>query len=180
MIIKLLLLFLLVINQNNKTKSNVTPVEKQNEIVDNKSLKNNKPTINKIEQPIGNLKIDNININNPIYAINSKHNNIEENVTILRSEKNPLDKSSLIVLAAHSGEGKIAYFNNLNKLKIDDEIKLTYYDKDYTYIVTDIFTQNKNGHINIFKKEKSELILTTCDITDQTKQLIVKCIIKEA
>ncbi len=94
--------------------------------------------------------------------------------------KDPLSKDSLIVLGAHSGIGKIAYFNDLDKLKINDEIKLIYYNKEYTYIITSISTQEKNGHINISKKDTSQLILTTCDKENKNKQLIIESKIKEA
>lgn len=181
MIIKLLVLLFLIINQHNgKIQNNTVTSKMQNEIVENEIIKNDRIPITQIEEPIGYLKIESINIYNPIYDINSKHNNIEENVTILKSTSNPLDKNSLIILAAHSGQGKIAYFNDLNKLKMNDEIRLTYNNKEYTYIVTDILAQNKNGHINIAKTDKSELILTTCSTTDQNKQLIIKSTIKEA
>lgn len=181
MIIKLLILIIIIMNQyNSKIKNNVIVHKEQYEVVKNKIEENSKTQTIQVEQPIGYLKIKSINIDKPIYDINSKHNNIEENVIILKSSLNPLEESSLIILAAHSGQGKIAYFNDLDKLKIDDEIKLTYYNEEYTYKITDILIQEKNGHINIAKKDKSELILTTCSTKSNNKQLIIKSIIKES
>ena len=70
------------------------------------------------EKPIATLHIDKINLTKDIYDINSTHNNVEENVTILNDDKD------LIVLAAHSGPGSIAYFDDLDKLVIDDKVDL--------------------------------------------------------
>lgn len=86
-----------------------------------------KPIINnyivdKEEAPIGKIIIKKITINNNLYNINSKHNNIEENITILKDSIMPDKTNSIMYVAAHSGDGKIAYFNDLDKLKINDEI----------------------------------------------------------
>lgn len=133
-----------------------------------------------IENPIGYLSIPSINLKNNFYKFTSKHNNIEENITIIKDSKNLNNKDSVFILAAHSGSGKLAYFNNLNKLNLNDEINITYYNIEYTFIVSKIFEQPKQGYINIQKKEYSQLILTTCSPTNNEKQLIIECKIKES
>lgn len=182
MIIKLLLVFLCFNNQLNKDeKYYQQTTNENNDIKKNiqvkETIKINKPTYK--EMPIGFLIIENISLNNPIYSKNSKLNNIEQNVTIIKDSSNLEDNNSLFILAAHSGTGKIAYFNNLNKLKINDEIKLIMYKKEYIFIITNIFEQDKNGHINIVKKNKSQLILTTCSTNNKNKQLIIESTKKE-
>ncbi len=127
------------------------------------------------EKPIGNLKITKINLNQDIYRIDSKENTIEKNVQILKESTD-----NLIIIAAHSGSGKIAYFNNLNKLLINDEVSLTLNKKNNTYIVKNIWEQKKNGYINISKEEQDQLILTTCSPNHNGYQLIVNCIKKES
>ena len=127
------------------------------------------------EIPIGNLIIDKLNINEDIYGINSKKNNIEEHVSILRGSTYP----NLLILAAHSGTGKIAYFKNLDDLKINDEINLTYNNKKNIYIVKDIWEEKKNGKIHI-KNIDNQLILTTCSPNHKGYQLIISCIKKES
>ena len=87
MIIKLLIILLIInfkitykekiIKEENIKITNITNKE-INQVITNKD----KESITKIEKNIGLLKIDKINLNNKIYDINSKHNNIEENVTI--------------------------------------------------------------------------------------------------
>lgn len=183
MIIKLLIILLIInfkitykekiIKEENIKITNITNKEKNQVTIDKK------PTT-EIKKNIGFLKIDKINLNNKIYDINSKHNNIEENVTILKTSENLKDKNSLIVLAAHSGEGKIAYFNKLIELSEGDEIELKYYNETYIYVVDHIYEQEKNGYIKFSKKNESQLILTTCSTQNNKMQLIVEAKIKES
>ena len=119
------------------------------------------------DEIIGTLTIDKLNLSKNIYNINSSHNNVEENVTILNDDIN------LIVLAAHSGPGYIAFFDDLDKLELNDTINLTYNNKNLVYIVTNIEEQTKDGTIEINKTDKQRLILTTCSKKDKGKQLVV-------
>ena len=119
------------------------------------------------DEIIGTLTINKLNLSKNIYNINSSHNNVEENVTILNDDIN------LIVLAAHSGPGYIAFFDDLDKLELNDTINLTYKGKDFIYKVTNIEEQAKNGTIEINKTNKQRLILTTCSKKDKGKQLVV-------
>lgn len=128
------------------------------------------------EKPIGTLKIKKINLYEDLYDIDSPKNNIEEHITILKESKFP----ELLILAAHSGEGKIAYFEHLDKLKLNDEIEIKYNNKIYIYFVKDIFEQRKNGYININKEDNNQLILTTCSPKHNGYQLIINCIKKES
>lgn len=131
----------------------------------------------KKEQPIGKLIIKKINLSEELYSINSPKNNIEEHVTILKQSEEPTQKDSSIFIAAHSGTGKIAYFKDLNKLKINDHIILVYKNITYTYIVKNIWEDKKDGTITIPKEQTNQLILTTCSPTKKDYQLIVNCIL---
>lgn len=128
------------------------------------------------KENIGRLIINKINIDEELYPINNKHNNIEEHVTILKKSNMP----NLLILAAHSGIGRIAYFQELNKLEINDEIIVYYKNKKYTYIVDNIWEEKKNGYIHINNSNKNQLILTTCSPNREGYQLIVNCIEKES
>ena len=119
------------------------------------------------EKTIATLYIDKINLTKDIYDINSTHNNVEENVTILNDDKN------LIVLAAHSGPGSIAYFDDLDKLVLNDKIVLTKDNKKTNYKVIKIEEQPKDDTIEINKTNKQRLILTTCSKKDKGKQLVI-------
>ena len=59
---------------------------------------------------IGTIIIEKIQLNEPLYKINSSKNNIEEHVTILKESTPPTEDNSIMILAAHSGDDKISYF----------------------------------------------------------------------
>ena len=103
----------------------------------------------------------------------SKKNNVNENVTILENSITPDKEDSIMFIAAHSGTGKLAFFKDLDKLKEGDSITLIYKDQNYDYIVKDYWEENKNGYINVVKEDKKQLILTTCSPTKEDKQLII-------
>ena len=126
------------------------------------------------EQPIGTLIIDKIGLNTDLYNLNSPRNNIEEHVTILRDDQN------LLILAAHSGTGKIAYFEELDNLKENDKIILKYKDTTSIYYVKNYWEEKKNGYITINKEDNKQLILTTCSPNKPGYQLIINCIEKES
>ena len=121
---------------------------------------------------LGILEIKTINIRRPIYNINDSKNNVEENITILKESILPDQDNSIMFLAAHSGEGYIAYFNDLDKLKIGDEVNFYYKNKKYTYIVSSVYEEDKNGYIHVNKEDRKQLILTTCS-KNKNKQLVV-------
>lgn len=127
---------------------------------------------------IGSLKIKKLNINQPLYKLDSEKNNIEKNVTILKDSIMPDQKESIVFLAAHSGTGKIAYFEELNQLTVGDIINLEYKNKKYEYQINKIWEENKNGYIHINKEDSNQLVLTTCSPTKINKQLVINSINK--
>ena len=141
----------------------------------------NKPIfINDNDNSIGYLKIDKINLNEKLYNINSKENNIEKNITILKESIFPDKENSIIFIAAHSGVGKIAYFEKLDELNINDEVTLIINKKTYKYVVKEYWEEKKNGYINVNKDNKKQLILTTCSPNKKNYQLVINCIEKES
>lgn len=127
---------------------------------------------------IGNITIEKLHINNPLYNIDNPKNNIEQNITILKQSILPDKDNSILFIAAHSGTGHIAFFKDLNRLKENDEVIITYNNIKYTYIVKSYWEQEKNGYININKSKEKQLILTTCSPHNKNYQLIVNCILK--
>ncbi len=125
------------------------------------------------ENKIGNITIGKINLEKPLYKIDSKKNNVDENVTILKESTLPDKENSLLLIAAHSGNSNVSYFENLDKLEKNDKIKITYLNKEYLYIVTNIWEENKNGYIHINKEYNKQLVLTTCSPSHQEKQLVI-------
>lgn len=156
------------------------------EIKDKEDTKNIELSINNyvetssIEKEIykGILFIPKLNLEKGFYDFNDKKNNVNKNITLIKGSTFPNKKNSVLVLAAHSGNSKISYFHNLDKLELKDEVNLMYQNKLYTFIVNKIYKTNKNGKININKEEGNYLILTTCDKKNNSKQLVIKCILK--
>lgn len=132
-----------------------------------------KPTYIVENDQIGYLKIDKINLFQPLLKKESIHNNIEENVTILKDSIMPTEKNSIVFLAAHSGNGSIAFFKDLNKLEVGDIIELKYKNQIYHYQINNIWEERKNGYIHVNKTKLKQLILTTCSPEKENKQLII-------
>lgn len=137
-----------------------------------KILASNK-IIKNVEKPRFYIKINKINLYKPIYNIDSKLNNVEKNVTLLKETNTPNKQQSHIFIAAHSGPGDNAYFDKLDELKINDEIILSYNSIKYIYKIINIWNENKIGYISIKKENKNSIILTTCG-KEKNKQLIIK------
>ena len=189
----IILLIYITICCISSTNSNMSNVKKDNYLTENE-IYNSTPTINKesIENTISDSKdksnyiaklvIDKLNINNYIYDFNSNKNTVEKNIEILDGSILPNNDTSIIFLAAHSGNGKIAYFKNLDKLEINDEIYFYYKDYKYIYQVVDIFEIIKDGDIELNKISDNQLVLTTCSPNSSDKQLVVnsKLIRKES
>ena len=135
--------------------------------------------ISKTKEPINNtygtIIIDKINLKEELFPINSKENTIERHVSILKESTD-----DLMIIAAHSGIGPIAYFQELDKLELNDEIILIIKNKKRTYKVKDIWEEKKNGYINFNKENKNQLILTTCSPNKEKYQLVINCIEKES
>ncbi len=126
-----------------------------------------------IELPIAKIIIQKIGLDGDIYNINSKENDVDKNITILKDSILPNNENSIIFLAAHSGYGKIAYFNDLDKLNVNDVIIFQYNNNNYYYMIDKIFEEEKDGDIEINKTSDKQLVLTTCSRNNKNKQLII-------
>lgn len=124
------------------------------------------------------LQISKLNLVEPIFPIGHRSNNIEEHVTILNGSVLPNKGHGTLFLAAHSGNDPIAYFNYLNKLESGDILKIHTHDYTFTYIIKDIWEEERNGYIHVNKHTKKQLILTTCSTINNNKQLVVRGIEK--
>ncbi len=166
-------LLVILINYKFINKQN-TPLNSNIKIIN--SIKNI-TNIDNIENKdiIGTLIIDKIKLKENLYNINSPKNNVNEHVTILKESIMPDQDNSIMFLAAHSGIGKIAYFEKLDKLQENDIVILIYNDKTFKYKVKSIYEEQKNGYIDINKEKSNQLILTTCSPKKKDKQLIINC-----
>ena len=119
------------------------------------------------------LSIPHIKLKKGIYELGDKRNNIEENVTIHKLSNYPNEDNSNLILMAHSGSGKKAFFNDLDKLNNDSLIEFYYQRVKYVYKISDYYTINKNGYANIKRdKTKKTITLITCSKQNKDKQLV--------
>ena len=105
----------------------------------------------------GYLVIPKVNMKLGFYNVDNEKNNVGENVTLIDTGIN-----NTYLLAAHSGSGPLAYFNDLRYLSVGDKITLIIDGNIMNYEVVNIRNEIKNGKINI-KNEKNQVILTTCN-----------------
>lgn len=147
-IIKLLLIFIMLLNLTGCSKYQF----------------NNEVTKNKIV-------IESINIDKE-YEIKSKNGDIKEIVMFEEYGRPNVDNLN-VVIGAHSGTGKYALFNNIHKLKKEDKIIIYYNNKKYVYIVS-VVKEVKDTNIDILENtNESILTLLTCKISDNSKRIVV-------
>lgn len=119
------------------------------------------------------LRINKINLIRGLVDESSNLNNIEYNVQIIKGSNMPDIVGGNLILASHSGNARISYFKNLDKLEIDDEAEVDYKNKTYTYKVVDVYDVDKNGKVEIKRNlSKTTLTLITCKRNTE-KQLVV-------
>ena len=105
--------------------------------------------------------------------IDSTENNVKYNVEILKGSTMPNEFYSHLFLASHSGSNYNAYFSNLSKLELNDEIYLLFNGVKYTYEVNSIFEVEKDGKIEINDTNNVKMLtLITCHI-GTNKQIVV-------
>ena len=172
------LLFILIIIIYLFTCYKIYNYFKNNKVITRNISTTTKIGYNTIKREIkGKIIIDKINLSNDLYDIKSKENNVDKNVTILRGDFE--EKNGIVIIAAHSGNSKISYFQNLDRLQINDTVKIIYNSKEYTYIIKDIWNTKKTGEIKVPNMNANQLVLTTCSPNKNNYQLIINCILKE-
>lgn len=118
------------------------------------------------------VRIPKININRNLYSVNSKNNTVDKNIQIIKESNMPDEVNGNFILAAHSGFSSIAYFHNLYKLEIGDEVFVNYLNNDYKYIVSDKYDVLKTGKVSI-KRDKNRSTITMITCKGEDKQLVV-------
>ena len=120
------------------------------------------------EEYYGYLRIPSIDMNLGFFNYDNPLNDVDLNIELI---KIPVENSYLI--AAHSGIGEKAYFNDLRYLEIDDDIYLEILGEKKHYQISNIYRTIKDGDISI--SDKSNMIyLTTCDQIVKGYQLVIE------
>lgn len=127
----------------------------------------------KQEDYIAVLEIPSINLKKGLYAIDSKNNNVNKNIEIIDSSDMPDITKGNFILAGHSGTGRIAFFDNLDKLIVDDTIIVYYKNIKYIYQINNIESIVKDGTIEIKREFESMITLTTCNQENKNERLVI-------
>ena len=150
---------------NDNNDNNVDSVEEPQE--------EHKDTSNNYEPYLAVLKIPKVNLERGFYDKGSSLNNVDYNILFHSNSDYPDKLNGNVILASHSGTSSISYFKNLYKLELGDEASINYKNTTYTYKVVNIYKEEKDGTIAIYRnKEKSTLTLITCTKNDNTKQTV--------
>lgn len=121
------------------------------------------------------LKIPSIGLEKGLVSKDSYYNNVNKNIKILDESDMPDEENGNVILAAHSGNGKNAFFKNLNKLKIDNIVSIFYNGYEYRYRMVNTYDVEKTGTVEILRNvQKNTLTLITCR-HNTNKQIVIIC-----
>lgn len=153
-------------------------INENKKIITNDVLTNSFEYSSKTHQiPVAKLIIKKIGVENNLYDIGTKENVVDKNITILKESTFPDKEESILFIAAHSGDGKVAYFKNLDHLEIKDLVEFIYHDDKYIYKVVNMYEKQKDGYIELNRISKHQLVLTTCSPKNKGMQLIINTIL---
>ena len=140
---------------------------------ENKEDKEIPQTDNTTTGYIGYLEISKINLNKGFYDITSSENDVEKNIYVSPTSSYPDKEKGNLIIAAHSGTGWKAFFNELYQLNTGDQVNVLYKNKRYIYKINKIYKQEKTGKITIYRDyEKTTLTLVTCTNNDSKTQTV--------
>ena len=122
---------------------------------------------------IGTLEIPKLKLNKGFLNLESPYNNVDRNVTVIKYSTFPDEENSNLILAAHSGDCAICFFDKLYKLSLKDKAIIDYKGYKYAYILKDIYNVKKTGKVEIRRnKKKTVLTLITCTHNSDTEQTV--------
>ena len=147
---------------NSKIKVNVVSIDNENTI-------NNED----VNNYLGVISIPKINLEQGFYGIDNPMNNVDKNIELISNSNMPDVENGTLILAAHSGNDRVSYFNKLYKLNIDDEIEIIYNKSKYLYKLIDIYEVEKTGSITLHNINNiTSLVLVTCSNFNDNLQVV--------
>ena len=126
----------------------------------------------KINDYMGIIYIPKISLKRYLYGLDSKKNNVDKNIEVLKNSDMPSVKGGNLILAGHNGNTSVGHFKNLHKLVINDEIIIYYNNIKYVYKVSKIYDVLKTGTVAI-KRDKSQNTVTLITCLGNDRQLVV-------
>ena len=151
----------------------VTSKEDNEEILKTEELTEEQPKTNSSIDYKAIIEIPSINLKRGIVDSTDNFKSINYSISADKNGNYPNEYGNFI-LYAHSGSGYIAFFNNLSKVNINDDIYIYFNGIKYHYIITSKYDIEKTGKakINISTKDKY-ITLITCDQSNKKYQIVV-------
>lgn len=147
---------------DSKIKVNIVSIDNENTI-NNEGVNNY----------LGVISIPKINLEQGFYDIDNPMNNVDKNIELISNSNMPDVENGTLILAAHSGNDRVSYFNKLYKLNIDDEIEIIYNKSKYLYKLIDIYEVEKTGSITLHNINNiTSLVLVTCSNFNNDLQVV--------
>lgn len=147
---------------DSKIKVNVVSIDNENTI-------NNE----EVNNYLGVISIPKINLEQGFYDIDNPMNNVDKNIELISNSNMPDVENGTLILAAHSGNDRVSYFNKLYKLNIDDEIEIIYNKSKYLYKLIEIYEVDKTGSITLHNINNiTSLVLVTCSNFNDNLQVV--------
>lgn len=126
------------------------------------------------------LEINEIHLKRELFPAYSKENHVDKNVLVHKMSTFPGSKESNIIFAAHSGNGKNAFFKDLYLLEESDLITLYYQGVKWLYEIVDIEEQEKTGVLYLKEDYPQMITLITCTKGNSNTQTIYYGVLKES
>ncbi len=122
---------------------------------------------------VGYLEIPKIDFNKGFYPKDSKQNDVDKNLLLVKEASYPNIAKGNLIIAGHSGDAWNSFFDNLYKLAVGDIAKVKFQGKTYTYKFVNIYKVSKTGTIAIYRNSnRTTLTLVTCTNHDSKTQTI--------
>lgn len=119
------------------------------------------------------LEIPKINLKKGLVDSTNNFSSINYAISVDKNSNYPNEKGNFI-LYAHSGNSNIAYFRNLNKVNINDDIYVYFNGIKYHYIIYDKYDIEKTGKTKVItKKDDNYITLITCNQERKGYQVVV-------
>lgn len=119
------------------------------------------------------LFIPKLELREKIYFKESKWNDLNQGLYLLPTSDYLEEESSQMIVLSHSGNSRISYFKDLDKLAIHDKIVVNLDDAIYFFKIMDIYEEKKDGTIAVKKPDEMSLVLVTCTKYTNDLQTIV-------
>lgn len=184
----MILVFYFTYNKSSEQKNNddieiyieETSIEDEIENIETEEIQINKEEQNKSSiNYTAVLEIPKINLKRGVVDSTENFHSINYAISVDKNSNYPNELGNFI-LYAHSGNSNIAYFKNLNKLNIDDEVYVYFNGIKYHYVINQKYDIEKTGKAKVIAtKDANYITLITCNQDKKGYQVVLVGILKD-